>query len=189
MLAAQKTRSPTKLLLETDSQYAKNALCTHRDKHEDIGYIGIANRELIIPMVAAFRRRQTETKIRWVKAHAGHELNEGADEMAKTGAGKPHPDALDLRVPTHLTVTGAKLAVLTQKLAYQAIREAKMQSYQQRPRTVSNLERAKSEAEDANDCVASSAAITRPTRFWRGQPVGVPGSVIPFIEVYGRSSQ
>jgi hypothetical protein len=162
MLAAQRTRGRTKLLIETDSRYAKEALCKHRVKHEDAGYIGIANRELIIPMVAAFCMRQTDTKIRWVKAHAGHELNEGAHEMAKRGASKSRPDTLDVEVPVSLVVTRAKVSVMTQKLAYQAIREFKMRSYQLRPRTIANLERAKAEAEDTFDCVPSSVAI------WRG---------------------
>ncbi|KZT63676.1 hypothetical protein DAEQUDRAFT_777190 [Daedalea quercina L-15889] len=74
--------------------------------------------------------RQEKTLFKWVKGHKGHKLNEGADKLAGMGAWKNAPDVVTTNVGSTLKLTGAKLAIMTQKLAYQGIREVKMRGYE-----------------------------------------------------------
>jgi hypothetical protein len=135
------------LTILTDSKWTIHELTKHRQKREDNGYIGTANAALAKATVAKLRERDTPTRIKWVKGHDGNILNEGADGLAAQGAGKADEDAIDLTVPVTLRVTGAKLKSMTQKLAYQAIREKKTSMYKKRPRTEANITLAKAAAE------------------------------------------
>lgn len=75
-------------------------------------------------------------------------MNEGADECAKIGAEKAGEDEIDLLIPPELRLTGAKLSQMSQRLAYQAIREEKEKRYTKRRRTQSNIEKAQIQVED-----------------------------------------
>ncbi|KAJ7145423.1 hypothetical protein C8R43DRAFT_837517, partial [Mycena crocata] len=66
--------------------------------------------------------RKWSTKFWWVKSHEGHHQNERADEIVDVGAKKVDTDEIDLTIPPTLNVTRAKLAAMTQSLAYKAIR-------------------------------------------------------------------
>ena len=126
----------------SDSRLTINEATTLQKKHEDTGYIGIANAPSIRAMVSNLRQRRAHTFFKWVKGHKGHELNEGADTLAGLGAQKPSADEIDLTIPDTLLVTGAKLKLTNQKLAYTAIREKEMETYQKRQRTEDTLIRA-----------------------------------------------
>ncbi|KAI9061458.1 hypothetical protein FKP32DRAFT_1544330, partial [Trametes sanguinea] len=102
-----------------------DALTKYLAKHEDTGYIGVANAGPIKLLVAALRRRKGDTYLRWVKGHSGHHGNEEADRLAKLGAGKQRCDDFPERPDAKWDLSGAKLAAITQRLAYKAIRERK----------------------------------------------------------------
>ena len=136
---ATRTEEALSLHVTSDSRLTINEATTLKEKHEDCGYIGTANAPLIRKMIGNLRQHPEDTYFKWVKGHRGHELNEGADKLAGQGAQKGTPNTLDLMIPATLTVTGAKLGVINQKMAYRAIREREMQSYQKRTRTESNI--------------------------------------------------
>ena len=136
---AARVEETISLHVASDSRLTINEASTLQKKHEDHGYIGTANAPLICKMVANLRQRPQDTYFKWVKGHKGHELNEGADKLAGLGARKSTADELDLEIPATLKVTGAKLKVINQKMAYRAIREREMQSYQKRTRTENNM--------------------------------------------------
>lgn len=89
-------------------------------------------------MVANLRRRPHPVRLKWVKGHKGHELNEGADCLAGQGTRKNNTDNIPLDADRRLTLTGAKLTAVTQKLAYKGIREQKLRSLSQRTCTQDN---------------------------------------------------
>ncbi|GJE84812.1 ribonuclease H-like protein [Phanerochaete sordida] len=122
--AAAKLVPPfTPLHIKSDSKYAVEGLTTHVRAWEDKGWLGVANADALRAAVAALRRRTAPTWLQWVKGHAGEEGNEGADRLAGEGAflpprALPPLDSTDLR----FLPEGAKLAALTQALAYKGIR-------------------------------------------------------------------
>lgn len=73
-----------------------------------------------------------------MKRHSGDEGNEGSDQLAKEGAEKEAPDELNLEIPKEFDLQGAKLATLSQAIAYKGILE-KRGPYN-RPATTNNLE-------------------------------------------------
>ena len=82
-IVAKDTPFDMGLSIETDSQYTLNQVTRYLKRNEDEGYIGIANAELIQTTVARLRKRKASTKMKWVKGHAGHTRNKGADLLAK----------------------------------------------------------------------------------------------------------
>ena len=60
-----------------------------------------------------------------MKGHNGTEGNEESDRLAKLGANKDTPDELNLKIPSEFDIQGAKLATLTQAMAYRGILERK----------------------------------------------------------------
>ncbi|TFK78690.1 hypothetical protein K466DRAFT_613042, partial [Polyporus arcularius HHB13444] len=131
----------TRVLQETDSMTTMNSLTRWKKQHEDSGYIFQKNAVLTRATIAQLRRRKVHTLFRWVKGHSGHHRNEEADKLAAIGAAKPVGDPIDLTIPPTLRVSGAKLSVMTQKMAYRAIRNLKDKHVDERPRTEANLNR------------------------------------------------
>ncbi|KAI9069298.1 hypothetical protein FKP32DRAFT_1559974 [Trametes sanguinea] len=125
-----------RLVINTDSKTTLEALTKHAQRNEDSGFILQENGPLLRDAMACIRSRRTHVALCWVKGHSGHPLNEGADRLAAEGAAKEELD-LDLRVPPEFKQTGAKLASMTQKLAYRAIRRAKDQRVE--PRRVTRV--------------------------------------------------
>ncbi|KAH9833132.1 uncharacterized protein C8Q71DRAFT_725810 [Rhodofomes roseus] len=138
-VAGKKTPYNRKLDVESDSNHVITEATKYRVEHEDNGYIGKANAPLIRAMIAALRARPHLTRLKWVRGHNGHRRNERADALAGKGAKKRQADKIDLSIPSELSLTRAKLATLTQKVAYRGIRERKMNTYQQRRRTETNM--------------------------------------------------
>ena len=133
------------LLELTDSKTVMDGATKLRQRHEDEGYITQGNAHLSRAIVAGLRQRRAPTAFKWVKGHSGHPMNEAADSLAGNATGKERPDDLAIVTPRELTLTGAKLPCITQKLAYRAIRSIKERSLVKRPRTETNLQNIASE--------------------------------------------
>jgi ribonuclease HI len=79
---------PCKVELHTDSQYVKNGVTTWIHGWKARGWktadkSPVKNEDLWKRLDLA--RSRHEVDWRWVKGHAGHELNERADELARRG--------------------------------------------------------------------------------------------------------
>ncbi|KAI0746606.1 hypothetical protein C8Q80DRAFT_1271475 [Daedaleopsis nitida] len=127
------------LVEETDSQTTMESLTKWRADHEDSGYALQGNAALLKATVAALRSRRARTYFKWVKGHAGHPRNEGADKLAGAGARKAVADYVDCDIDVSLRVTGCKLSRMTQSLAYRIIRKEKEGSLQARRATEMNV--------------------------------------------------
>jgi ribonuclease HI len=115
----------TPLTIKTDSKYAIEGLTSHLEKWEDIGWIGIKNKDWIKRAAYLLRKRTAPTYFQWVKGHNGDEGNEGSDELAKAGANKNGNDIINLDIPIYFDTQGTRLTALTQAIAYKGIRETK----------------------------------------------------------------
>ncbi len=86
--ALEALKKPCKVELHTDSQYVKNGVTTWIHGWKARGWktadkSPVKNEDLWKRLDAARSRHQVDW--RWVKGHAGHELNELADELARKG--------------------------------------------------------------------------------------------------------
>ncbi|KAI0037711.1 hypothetical protein FA95DRAFT_1551472 [Auriscalpium vulgare] len=107
----------------TDSESVMKGLTEYLDDWENRGWIGVANAEYFQAAAYRMRIRSAKVTFRWVKGHSGDSGNDGADEQADIGARKNRPDRIDLYVPPEWRLTGAKLATITQAIAYRGIRQ------------------------------------------------------------------
>ncbi|KAI0744459.1 hypothetical protein C8Q76DRAFT_604336 [Earliella scabrosa] len=121
VLAAAKAVPFAPLHIVTDSQYVIDGLTVHLRSWEDRGWLGVANADLIKMAAAWLRQRSAPTTFRWVKGHAGIEGNERADELAKRGVEQGTVVSLAGH-PERFLREGARLATLTQRIAYCGIR-------------------------------------------------------------------
>lgn len=137
---------PLKII--TDSKYTINGLTKYLKEWEDHGWIGIRNRKLFKKAAHLLKRRTAPTSFQWTKGHDGNEGNEASDRLAKEGAMKETPDVLDLEIPKEYDLQGAKLAALTQAMAYAGIRERKPKH--RRETTEENLKLTREAIEDYN---------------------------------------
>ncbi|KAJ3838212.1 ribonuclease H-like protein [Lentinula raphanica] len=120
-----------------EGTHALDGLTTLRQKWEDTGVT-----------TARLRTRKAISTMKKVKAHVGIEGNEEADRLANEGRVKPNEDAIDMVIPGHLRLTGAKLRCMNQSMLYKAIKIQKMKRPQQQKKlnrraTSENIERAK----------------------------------------------
>ena len=86
--ALEALKKPCKVELHTDSQYVKNGVTQWIHGWKARGWrtadkSPVKNEDLWKRLDAARSRHQVDW--RWVKGHAGHELNELADELARRG--------------------------------------------------------------------------------------------------------
>ena len=114
-----------KLTIITDSRYIIEGLTEHLQKWEDNGWIEIENAPLFKQAAYLLKKRSAPTAFEWVKGHRGVLGNEESDKLAKEGAGKEIGDAISTHIPVEFDLQGAKLATLTQAVAYKGIRERK----------------------------------------------------------------
>ncbi|KAI0073485.1 hypothetical protein K474DRAFT_1692645 [Panus rudis PR-1116 ss-1] len=89
----------------------------------DQGWIGVENKDWLRPTAIQLRMCSAPTTFQWVKGHSDDPGNEGADQKAKEGVQKSQVDNIDLSVDPRFDMQGAKLACLTQSLAYAGILE------------------------------------------------------------------
>lgn len=111
------------LHIVSDSTYVVDGLTKHLPHWEQRGWIGVANADIIRDVAALLRSRSALTTFRWVKGHARTRGNEEADKLAGEGA-RLDRQLRPVHLPPleHFAVKGAKLATITQKLAYRGIR-------------------------------------------------------------------
>ncbi|KAH9047827.1 ribonuclease H-like protein [Lactarius vividus] len=126
------------LTLITDSKYVIEGLTKHLKEWEDRGWIGIKNAEMFKQAAYLLKRRTGTTSFQWVKGHQGNLGNEESDKLAKEGADKDQGDELTLHIPDAFNLQGAKLATLTQAIAYKGIRESR--TAPNRPSTNRNMD-------------------------------------------------
>lgn len=86
--ALEALKRPSKVELHTDSNYVKNGVTAWIHGWKRNGWTTadkkpVKNAELWQRLDAA--RKSHDVDWRWVKGHAGHELNERADELARQG--------------------------------------------------------------------------------------------------------
>ena len=112
-----------KLTIVTDSMYVIEGLTKHLQTWEDQGWIGIKNADLFKRVAYLLKKRTAPSYLKWVKGHQGIRGNEESDKLAKQGATKATPNKLNLNIPKEFDLQGAKLATLTQAIAYKGIRE------------------------------------------------------------------
>lgn len=122
--AAEALPNYCKLTIVTDSRYVIEGLTKHLKEWEDKGWIGIKNANFFKRAAYLLKRRTAPTLFEWVKGHQGDQGNEESDKLAKQGANKDTHDDLPLSVPAEFDLQGAKLATLTQAIAYRGIRES-----------------------------------------------------------------
>ena len=119
--AAESLPNYCKLTIVTDSVYVIEGLTKHLQDWEDIGWIGIKNADFFKRAAYLLKKRSAPTIFEWVKGHRGDRGNEESDRLAKEGANKDAPDILSLYIPEEFDLQGAKLATLTQAIAYRGI--------------------------------------------------------------------
>ncbi len=161
LMATKSADDTTPPIQETDSKTVLDCLTKYRARHEDDGYVFEANSKLTKAIVASLRARKARTYFLWVKGHNGHPRNEGADRLAGLGAQKADEDDVPLDVQPELRVTGCRLAKMTQKLAYRAIRTRVEGRLKERPRTVHTLRAI------LRDIKASFGVALEPETVWK----------------------
>jgi ribonuclease HI len=128
LVALQKIEPYVPITFMTDSKYTINSLTKHLPTWEDAGWISITNSTHLKATAYHLRKHLAQTGIIWVKRHSGLHGNEQADHLAKEGTNKLTEDSIDLTIPNEFNLQGAKLATITQALAYKGIREQKKKS-------------------------------------------------------------
>ncbi|KAL6308233.1 hypothetical protein BKA93DRAFT_815570 [Sparassis latifolia] len=93
------------LHIVSDSRYSIDGLTKHLAKWEARRWIGVSNKRLFQATAARLRERGAITTFRWVKGHNHEPGNEAADKLAREGACKPLPDALDTSILSKFNLT------------------------------------------------------------------------------------
>ncbi|KAF7797785.1 hypothetical protein EIP86_008987 [Pleurotus ostreatoroseus] len=138
---------PADLHIVSDSRTTIDGLTKSLKRWEDSGFIGVANKEWLQAAASWLRERGACTTLRWVKGHQCDPGNEGADARAKAGALLPATEQLRPQTNPRFCLTGAKVSILTQRLAYTALRDRINQNLDQRRATTINLDIARHAAE------------------------------------------
>jgi ribonuclease HI len=154
-----------RLMLVSDSRTVLDGLNKYRECWESRGWIGTENGLELQALFARILARKAPTFLKWVKGHSGNPGNEAADKLAEQGRLKPRDsDLIDLTIPEHLRLSGAKLSQMTQSLAYRSIHVLKIEtlSYQaalDRRSTGINLERTRESAHTLSQHLPTDKSI------------------------------
>lgn len=136
--------------IRTDSRFVIDGLTKHLRDWEDRGWLGITHAELFKATAYRLRLRSAPTSFVWIKGHSGHIGNEKADALAKEGAAKQDYDELDLTVPPEFDLQGAKLASISQTVAYQGVMKEKQRRQTYRRTTTVQLDMTRHAVEQVN---------------------------------------
>jgi len=85
----------------------------------------VQNADIFQKIAYELDTRGGETYFQWVKGHSNNPGNDGADRKANEEAHKEITDYIELKVPKEHKLQGERLAVMTQKLAYEWIIQLK----------------------------------------------------------------
>ncbi|KZT18461.1 hypothetical protein NEOLEDRAFT_1193334, partial [Neolentinus lepideus HHB14362 ss-1] len=151
IIALQNAPAFTPITFITDSMYVIEGLTIHLSSWEDQGWVGVENSRFFKAAAYHLQYRSATTDFKWVKGHNGDPGNEVADKLAREGALKLHPDALNLAVPSNFALSGVKLLTLTQHIAYQAIRNTKADKHPPRRSASTNLARIQAGLEELTE--------------------------------------
>ena len=141
-----------------------DGLTKHLKNWEDNGWIGVDNAKFFKRVAYLLKKRTAATTFQWVKGNSGNAGNEECDLLEKEGANKDEPDLLPLDIPSQYDLQGAKLATLTQTVAYKGI-----QSRNQPPpwpATSRNLETISQSIKDFQNSLETNKAIWTNLRKW-----------------------
>ena len=108
-----------------DSWYAIQGIIENLRKWEDEGWMKVQNTDIFQKITYELDTRGCETYFQWVKGHLNNPRNDGADKKASKGAHKENADSIELKVPKEYKLQGARLAIMSQKLAYDWITQLK----------------------------------------------------------------
>lgn len=111
------------LHIKSNSQLIIDSVTTCMERRENMGWLGLKNKEVMEALVAHLRQRKRVVIIEKVKAHSEIERNEGADRLANEGAEKENPDHINLKVANGYKVPRTKLASAMQSIIYKSIIE------------------------------------------------------------------
>jgi ribonuclease HI len=150
------------LTIILDSKYAINGLTTHLHTWEDHGWIGVKNTDLFKRAAFLLRSRIATTDFQWVKGHSGTLGNEESDRLAREGADKPNEDILSLEVPTEFDLQGAKLASISQAIAYRGIQDSKQ--HQPQNTTTRNLQIARDAIHEHSGVIETDESLWKGTQ-------------------------
>ena len=162
VVALQSVSPLNPLEIISDSRYVIDGLTKHLTSWEDTGWIGIQNQRLFQTAAYHLRRRAAPTTFKWTKGHNQNEGNEGADELANDGANKLHDDGIDQTIPDTFLLQGARLAKITQALAYRYIIDSLTHQYNRQ--ALMNLDIARHAIANAYGNLETDAAIWHKTR-------------------------
>ncbi|KAF5337057.1 hypothetical protein D9611_002908 [Ephemerocybe angulata] len=138
LVAMQQNRDTKVLKIFSDSTYTIGAVCKHIPKWTRLGYIGVANKDIVGALAGEIAYLKNSVWLAKVKGHSGNTGNDGADRLAALGAQKETPDTIDLEKGKRILDAGARLDATTQAILYKGIKQRKTITI--RKRTQENLE-------------------------------------------------
>ncbi|KAF6742762.1 hypothetical protein DFP72DRAFT_1104580 [Ephemerocybe angulata] len=138
LVAIQQNPDTEVLKIFSDSTYTINAMRKYIPKWTDLGYIGVANKNIVGALAGEIAHLQNSVWLAKVKGHSGNIGNDGADKLAALGAEKDTPDIINLERGKKILDAGARLSATTQATLYRGIRQRKAKTW--RKRTKENIE-------------------------------------------------
>jgi ribonuclease HI len=150
------------LLIVTDSKYVIEGLTVHLLHWENKGWINVENTNFFKMAAYLLRRRSAPMTFKWVKGHNRDLGKEQSDKLAKEGTEKDAPDIIPLDIPTDFDLQGAKLAMMTQAIAYRGVCNKNTTTHRQS--TLRNLETAKQAIRNFNNLHKTDSSIWNNTR-------------------------
>ncbi|TBU21221.1 hypothetical protein BD311DRAFT_679007 [Dichomitus squalens] len=148
----------------TTSKRVMASLTKNRVKQEEEGYLRQPDASLIRAIIANVRARRARTSLKLVQRRGDHTDLNSAKELALEGAKKLGPDEIPTTVDLKWRISGASLSAMTQKLAYQEIRDRKLKSVKPRSSTTTNLEIVSEGVKDAFGVDVTEAEIWKSIR-------------------------